>query len=84
MHRRVNEDPGEHSKLPKFWVKPRQNFRKSLRARVNISRPHRVLWGIGISQNVVWYVVRACCKNAGLKALRYITNRPEKTTREVT
>lgn len=25
------------------------------------------VWGKGISQNVVWYVVRACCKRAGLE-----------------
>ena len=25
------------------------------------------VWGRGISQNVVWYVVRACCQNAGLE-----------------
>lgn len=24
------------------------------------------IWGRGISQNVVWYVVRSCCKRAGL------------------
>ena len=24
------------------------------------------LWGKGISQNVVWYVVRSCCEKAGL------------------
>ena len=25
------------------------------------------VWGHGISQNVVWYVVRTCCQNAGLE-----------------
>jgi len=25
------------------------------------------VWGKGISQNVVWYVVRDCCKGAGLE-----------------
>jgi site-specific recombinase XerD len=25
------------------------------------------VWGSGISQNVVWYVVRTCCKRAGLE-----------------
>jgi len=25
------------------------------------------VWGKGISQNVVWYVVRSCCKRAGLE-----------------
>jgi site-specific recombinase XerD len=25
------------------------------------------VWGSGISQNVVWYVVRACCERAGLE-----------------
>jgi site-specific recombinase XerD len=25
------------------------------------------VWGDGISQNVVWYVVRTCCQNAGLE-----------------
>ena len=25
------------------------------------------VWGSGISQNVVWYVVRTCCQNAGLE-----------------
>jgi site-specific recombinase XerD len=25
------------------------------------------VWGRGISQNVVWYVVRTCCENAGLE-----------------
>ena len=25
------------------------------------------VWGRGISQNVVWYVVRTCCQNAGLE-----------------
>jgi integrase len=25
------------------------------------------VWGKGISQNVVWYVVRACCQRAGLE-----------------
>jgi integrase len=27
----------------------------------------RKVWGNGISQNVVWYVVRACCERAGLE-----------------
>jgi hypothetical protein len=25
------------------------------------------VWGKGISQNVVWYVVRTCCQKAGLE-----------------
>ena len=25
------------------------------------------MWGSGISQNVVWYVVRTCCQRAGLE-----------------
>jgi integrase len=25
------------------------------------------VWGNGISQNVVWYVVRACCERVGLE-----------------
>lgn len=25
------------------------------------------VWGDGISRNVVWYVVRTCCQNAGLE-----------------
>jgi site-specific recombinase XerD len=25
------------------------------------------MWGKGISQNVVWYVVKGCCERAGLK-----------------
>src|SRR5450755_3406956 len=25
------------------------------------------VWGKGISQNVVWYVVRGCCERAGLE-----------------
>jgi site-specific recombinase XerD len=24
------------------------------------------VWGSGLSQNVVWYVVRSCCQRAGL------------------
>lgn len=25
------------------------------------------MWGVGITQNVVWYVVKGCCEKAGLK-----------------
>ncbi len=31
-----------------------------------VARPGKV-WGRGISQNVVWYVVRTCCEKAGLE-----------------
>jgi site-specific recombinase XerD len=31
----------------------------------SVSKPGRV-WGSGISQNVVWYVVKSCCEKAGL------------------
>ena len=33
-----------------------------------VSRADRV-WGKGISQNVVWYVVKACCEKAGLERI---------------
>jgi site-specific recombinase XerD len=35
------------------------------------------VWGRGISQNVVWYVVRTCCERAGLGA--HCTARPART-----
>jgi len=28
---------------------------------------HGTVWGSGLSQNVVWYVVRTCCERAGLE-----------------
>jgi len=33
-----------------------------------VSRMGKV-WGEGISQNVVWYVVKACCEKAGLERI---------------
>ena len=30
-----------------------------------VSRTGKV-WGVGITQNVVWYVVKGCCEKAGL------------------
>lgn len=32
-------------------------------------RKNGTVWGDGITQNVVWYVVRACAKRVGIKAL---------------
>ena len=31
------------------------------------SHSSKSLWGSGLSQNVVWYVVRICCQRAGLE-----------------
>jgi len=33
-----------------------------------VSRAGRV-WGLGISQNVVWYVVKVCCEQVGLERI---------------
>jgi integrase len=32
-------------------------------------RKNGTVWGDGITQNVVWYVVKSCAKRAGIKAL---------------
>ena len=35
------------------------------------------VWGSGLSQNVVWYVVRTCCEKAGLEHIaRTISGEP--------
>jgi hypothetical protein len=38
------------------------------------------VWGKGISQNVVWYVVRTCCERVGLE---HIAPHDLRRTREV-
>ncbi|MGC1648578.1 MAG: site-specific integrase [Candidatus Sulfotelmatobacter sp.] len=45
------------------------------------------VWGSGVSQNVVWYVVRSCCRRAGLERIaphhlrRYAASRIMPTAR---
>lgn len=49
-----------------------------------VSRAGKI-WGQGVSENVIWYVVKKCCERAGLnhyRSLRFATNVRETLSRE--